>query len=508
MNKTSLRKNAIANSLSQIYLLAIGIIITPYYWKYLGDEAFGLVGFFTLLLTWLGVLDVGLSPTLGREVAHARGLNNGFKDFIKLLKSYEIIFMIISILIVILISISSNLIAVGWIKSNELTLSTTSYCISLMGFIIALRLFSGLYKSGIYGLEDQIWLNIINIIFTSFKFSAALILLIFITDDVKHFFELQVFLGALELMLFLSYFYARLPSSAGQKIPILAFHFNSVKAVAPFSLGIAYTTAIWILISQVDKLILSGILSLAEFGYLTLIIMISSAINSLSGPISLAVQPRMTFLLSKGKTFEMLVLYRNATQIVTLIVMSIAFVVGFFSRPLIYVWTGDINLADWAEYILFWYSLGNGVLGILAFQYYLQIAHGKLKLHVQGSTLSALLDVPVIFFACMKYGVLGAGIAWFILRVAWLFFWTPIVHYQFAPKIHWKWLLNDVLLIAITVGLITYCLKQYIFIDFNTNRAVLMFELVGIGLAILCIGSVSSSYIRNQICIFIRKKHG
>ena len=69
----SLKKNTIANYVGQIYISFIGIIILPFYLKYLGASAFGLVGFFAVFQTWLRLLDVGLTPTLAREVAHIRG---------------------------------------------------------------------------------------------------------------------------------------------------------------------------------------------------------------------------------------------------------------------------------------------------------------------------------------------------------------------------------------------------------------------------------------------------
>ena len=45
-NSPNLKINTIANIAGQIYAIFIGIIILPLYLKYLGQEAFGLIGFF------------------------------------------------------------------------------------------------------------------------------------------------------------------------------------------------------------------------------------------------------------------------------------------------------------------------------------------------------------------------------------------------------------------------------------------------------------------------------
>jgi hypothetical protein len=110
----------------------------------------------------------------------------------------------------------------------------------------------------------------------------------------------------------------------------------------------------------------------------------------------------------------------------------------------LWAWTGDTLAAEWGGPILFWFVLGNGLLAIGAFQYYLQFAHGKLRLHVIFSTLSGCIQIPVIIYAALEYGALGVAIVWFVLRLVTFVIWTPIVHSQYAPGIHWPWLLKDV----------------------------------------------------------------
>lgn len=44
-----LRQNIVASYFSQAYVTLIGIVILPLYIKFMGAEAYGLIGFFTLL---------------------------------------------------------------------------------------------------------------------------------------------------------------------------------------------------------------------------------------------------------------------------------------------------------------------------------------------------------------------------------------------------------------------------------------------------------------------------
>ena len=69
----SVKRNIVANYAGQLYATLIGILLVPLYVRYMGVEAYGLVGFFTMLQGWFMLLDMGLTPTLGREAARFKG---------------------------------------------------------------------------------------------------------------------------------------------------------------------------------------------------------------------------------------------------------------------------------------------------------------------------------------------------------------------------------------------------------------------------------------------------
>ena len=89
----TVKKNVISNYLGQIYVSLVGIAVFPLYLKYLGAEAYGLVGFYIVLQSWLMMLDIGLTPTLARQVAYARGNGEDFSILYKQLRSMEVFFI-------------------------------------------------------------------------------------------------------------------------------------------------------------------------------------------------------------------------------------------------------------------------------------------------------------------------------------------------------------------------------------------------------------------------------
>lgn len=498
----ALKKNILANYIGQFYVIIIGIVMVPYYLKYLGAEAYGLVGFFALMQSWMSLLDMGFSPTLSREVAKVLGnrREQDIKNFTSLFKSLEFLFMIVAILVTICIVVLSDWISSNWLKIEELNLNLVAYCIELMGVMIGLRFLSSLYRSGINGAEVQVWLNKINIILVTFRFVGVLFILEFISQDVKYFFEYQLIISLIEFFLFTYKFY----SIIGIKTYYVYFSYKSIRPILPFALGIAYTSGIWILLTQLDKLLLSTILPLKEYGYFALIGMITNAIIQVTAPISKAILPRMTNLLAQGKDKEMISIYKQSTQIVALTVFSIVGIVAMYSYQLLYSWTGNLDASIWGKDILSWYVLGNAILAIGSFQYYLQFAYGKLKMHVYYNTISAFISVPIIIYAAYSFGAIGVAITWFVLRLVSFIIWTPIVHHKFAPGLHKNWILHDIMPIALTTFLYLI-LMQYIGVNFNHSRSFVFLQLLVIGFFLISINAMVSSVGRNMIIKYIKR---
>jgi hypothetical protein len=61
------KRNIFGSYVSQIYMTVINIVMVPLYVRYMGTEAYGLVGFFAMLQAWFQLLDIGLTPTLAPE---------------------------------------------------------------------------------------------------------------------------------------------------------------------------------------------------------------------------------------------------------------------------------------------------------------------------------------------------------------------------------------------------------------------------------------------------------
>src|SRR5258708_5882638 len=95
----TLKKNVIANFGSSVFVALMNLVFVPIYIRWMGIESYGLVGFFSTLLSIFALLDMGLGSTLTREMARLGARNNKAGDIRDLLRTLELPYWGIALLI-------------------------------------------------------------------------------------------------------------------------------------------------------------------------------------------------------------------------------------------------------------------------------------------------------------------------------------------------------------------------------------------------------------------------
>ena len=131
----------------------------PIYLKYLGPDAFGLIGVYTLLQSWFNLLDLGVSPTLTRTLAQHKDNKENHSLLTSLLRSFELIVLTFSISLLFLFFLYVDELSTNWLTSEALSNNTISDIFVIFLITIFFRLFETLYKSCLIGLQKHILLN-------------------------------------------------------------------------------------------------------------------------------------------------------------------------------------------------------------------------------------------------------------------------------------------------------------------------------------------------------------
>ncbi|WP_372403802.1 oligosaccharide flippase family protein [Acinetobacter piscicola] len=501
MSVPSLKINLLASYASQIYLVLISIAILPIYIKYMGAEAYGLVGFFAMLQGLFSLLDFGLTPTISRQTAQYNAGAETALRFRQLFRSLSIIFTGIACIGGGLLFYFNHYIAKHWLNLENLAISDVLFSLQIMAVCVALRWMTGLYRGVITGFEQLPWLSIVNIIIATLRFPGVLLYMYFNEFTIHYFFIFQFIIALAEFFILGIKSYSLLPKI--QPSEKLAWSLKPIKPLLGFALTIAFTSAVWVMLTQLDKFILSGILPLSEYGYFTLAVLVAGGVLQIGAPISSAIMPRMARLQGEKKYQELKSVYLGATTFVTIVVVTAGIVLAALAKPVLYVWTGDILLAEKASPILQLYVLGNTILTLGAFPYYLQYAKGNLRLHFIGNIITAVLLIPTIIWAAKNYGAIGAGWAWLLIQSIYLLFWVSYVHKIIEPNINLPWFKSFLPSVG-NVIILSYVLIH--FIDFSEQRWIAVLQICFFSLVCLMISLLSSKQARSIIQSRVLKK--
>lgn len=196
----SLRSNILANFLSQAYVLGVGIVTIPTYVRYMGTEAYGLIGFYTMLQAWFQVLDLGLSTTLARESSRYSGGTGDLSSLFRLRRLLERIFVAIGAIGAVTFFFLADPVTHRWLRLGELPAREVVNSIQLMGLIIACRWVSCLYRGVITGFEEQVWLGSFNVGVATARFLLCLPVVIYVDASPTIYFSFQAAVSLLEAL--------------------------------------------------------------------------------------------------------------------------------------------------------------------------------------------------------------------------------------------------------------------------------------------------------------------
>jgi O-antigen/teichoic acid export membrane protein len=462
-----LLRNTIANYVGQVYNMACSIIVAPLYLLYVPPEEFGLIGLFLILNSTIYLLSSGLVPVLARQAAIFKVKGKAHADeFFNLLRGIEWLSVVLAVVTLAVCLIGADWFLNQWLKSDKLNQDVGIYSLQIMGFILATRWGISVYSSGLAGLERQVTLNQINVLFTTLRWPGSLALMASGLFGIMDFFTYQAIISLLELALTAALFYRAIPVSpvrrradTGDRIAApeeRVVFMTTIRNNLSFTLGTFYTVMAWAMLTQYDKILASRSMSLELYGYFAFAILVANGADRIAQPIGQAILPRLTIYVNEGDDGRANALYSQATQFMAIASLSVAVIFGFFAQPVIFAVSGNSAMADGGAVFLAWFGLGSGILTLSSLLLILQNAYGHIRVHILASTLSMVVQVPLITFIALHVQAYWIGVAWAAMRLLAFVISAPIVHIKFSGIPLSRWLLRDIglpLLGAVFAGL-------------------------------------------------------
>lgn len=449
----SLGRNLLAGLANSVWSALVGLAVVPFYLKYLGIEAYGLIGFFVTTQAVLSLLDMGMAPTINREVARCSASGN-LKEAGKLLHTLAVVYWSMAGVIALLIFALAPLIAGYWLQSKQISPETITHAVMLMGLVVACRWPIGLYQGALIGAQRLTVSSGINMTMVTIGSLGAVMVLAFVSPTIEAFFIWQASVG-LVYAITMRLMAWRIIGKYNQ----IKFDFVKLKSVWRFTAGMSGISLTALLLTQLDKLILSKILNLEEFGYYMLATVVVSGLHVIISPVFNVIYPRMTALVAAGDAAGLADFYRVGTHLLVALLFPVAMVLAIFSEDLVRVWTGNPSMAVSVAPVIALLAIGFALNGVMHFPYALQLAYGMTWIPLTINIVLMCFIVPLILFLTWAYGALGGAMAWLAMQVVYLLFGPWLTHRFILKNVGARWLLQDVgipLVISILLGLASH----------------------------------------------------
>lgn len=408
----------------------MSLAFVPVYVELLGVEAFGIIGIYTLVQTWLALLDAGVRPMLSREMARWKSGVLDVSTARDLLRSAEILIAAIGSISFVAMFGLSGIVATKWLTTETLDPGAIHWALILMSGVVVLRLLESIYRSALIGLREQVWLSFATAILATLRYGGSVVILLTISETLYAFFIWQGTISLITLAAFSMRSWGALSGelSSGGRGRRPRFSTAALRNVKNFAAGMVLINLLVILSNQSDKIILSGLVSLEAFGYYALATTGASVLFILTTPITQAIYPTLVETMEAGDDARLRGAYRSARELLSALLAPLGIALIVFPELVLFAWSGQEDLSEATAQVLALLAGGYLSNALLQLPFYLQLASGRTRMLVLCFALSVACALPTFLWAIPRYGTAGAAAAWLAFQIVCLLTIAPIVH--------------------------------------------------------------------------------
>jgi O-antigen/teichoic acid export membrane protein len=362
----------------------------------------------------LGLLDIGMGATVVREFADLRVESDGNKYKQDLLRTLEIVYWIVALLLAIVLISISDWLSNNWFKSDTLSSNYISDAIKFMSIGLGFQFITALYSNGLLGLQEHGRMNALHIMGSSLRHGCGVAVL-FWQADIVWFFAVQAVVSATQSIATHSSLWKLISVNKNRRA---VFRIEIFRHLWRFSLGMALTTIAAVLLANADRIALSKMESTAELGKYAIAFTATGLLQLAIQPFYRSFFPRFSELISKGdieskKLYEE---YFKSCQLMAAAIIPLGLMGWIFATELFTIWLG--NSDETIVEVFRWLIIGITCSGLMWLPAAFQHAHGWTSLHAYMIAGALVFGAPVMVWAIHVYGTVGATTVWVIHGVS------------------------------------------------------------------------------------------
>jgi O-antigen/teichoic acid export membrane protein len=404
--------NVAANIVARMSSICLNIAAVPILIKYLGLEAYGVIGFYNVVIALAALLEIGLPLAINRAVAQFSASKEDGIKISKIIKSFEIIIGLVATIIALSWMLCSTYISGSWLTSETNNSLNIESAVFLIGILVGFRFPIGLYTSVLGGMQKQVVMNLIIIVFSWSRICIPLLSVVIFDLSLVEFFQLQILVSIIELVT-VRHVAWNSNSKFNSNAP---FCLTSLIGEGKLAINIGFMSTISIMIGQLDRVMVSGWLDLETFGIYTVAAMFGLVLTTLGYPFSATVFPQFSQAFKNSNNEKIKNLFHSYMSMLTPCLYAVCIPLLLFTEDILDIYLVSEVIPGSMIQLTQLFLLSGMISGKLCLPYSIIIASGNLNPLIRYNLVSILIYPVVLYFLITKYGAIGAVLAYAVYQ--------------------------------------------------------------------------------------------
>ena len=416
-----IKPNILANYLAMGIVAVAPVLALPWYLATLGPKTFGLIAFVLMLQTVLGLFDAGMSQALVREiVVRLDTTHRGRSSTAALLFGFERIYWLFAICACGVTSLMADNIVSHWLKLEDPNTELGRLAVFGAAAIFATQFPGFLYSSVLIGAQAQVKLSGLMVVGAALRHIGG-VLVVTIWPTLTSYLIWQASIALLETLLRAKLAWATIGIKRSKLI-------WATKELRPVWVSVAgMSGAVWLgaLTVQMDKIVLSQMVSIEQFGHYVIASTIGIGVIQLIYPLLQAILPKAIEL--RTNSLALRNLYIKSYRLIGMMIAVGVLIFSLAGEWSLRYWLNDSQVVGTVFPILAVLLVGSALNAIYTIGYINWIAHEKIYRIFQVNILGLALSVALIPPLVSWHGAIGAAFGWvamnlvgFVISLGWL----------------------------------------------------------------------------------------
>lgn len=445
-------RNILANAIGGSWFAILSLAIIPVQVRVLGVDAYGLIAFVASLQILFGIFDLGLTPTISRELAtdDSPHLTNS----LAIVQVFFVAYVAVGVVLGGGIALTSGWIASHWLDIGSLSQETARSALQYCGIAIMLRWPVSFLAGILVGRGKFALLNLTKSIVATVTLAGGAVIILVAKDLVTY----TAWVAIAAFIEVLSYFII-----CTRCIPFLSFRprFSrvTVSRIWKFVASVSAISALGTVLAQSDRIVLSRLVTIESLGYYSLASSILMGITLIQTFFTTALLPSFAASFKADERKDLERNYSRASQLLVFICALPVFILAFFGEPML-----AMVLSSESAYVVakILPVLGPAFLinAFVSIPFILSLAadNTSIILKVYGSAV--IIYIPLLILFVKRWGIIGAASAWLMLNVSYLFTLVPLAQKRIIDSSVVPWISRN-LLSFMTWGALCFAVARF-----------------------------------------------